>query len=412
MFSVRPGTTAVTVSSPNAYNDGAAHHVVATYTANDMKLYVDGLQVAARTDVPNGQAISGWWRVGGDAVNGLPSAPTSGNWNGVLDEVAVYPSVLSPQAIAHHWDVGHGNPINQAPTASFTAVPTGLNVAVNATASTDPDGTVDAYAWDFGDGQSATGATAAHTYAAGGTYTITLTVSDNGGATASTTRDVVVADTPAGPVTVAADAFNRTVASGWGSADTGGAWTHSGSGTTPSVADGSGRLALTVGRTGQLRLGAVAEQDVDLTTTTWVETVPTGGGVYLADSVRLAGGNEYRGRIRILADGSVQLSITKVDAGVETTLASSVTVAGLTYTAGTKLNLRTQAIGANPTTVRAKVWVAGTTEPAAWQRSVTDSTASLQTPGAVGFYGYLSGSATAAVTVRADDITGVRPAAP
>ena len=221
-----------------------------------------------------------------------------------------------------------------------------------------------------------------------------------------------MADTPAGPVTVAADAFGRTVASGWGTADTGGAWTHSGSGTTPSVADGSGRLALAVGRTGQLRLGTVSEQDIDLTSTMWVETLPTGGGVYLADSVRVNGSNEYRGRVRILADGSAQISITRVDAGTETTVSSSVAVAGLTYTAGKKLNLRTEAVGSNPTTVRTKVWEAGTTEPATWQRSVTDSTAALQAPGAVGVYGYLSGSATAAVTVRADDLTGIRPAAP
>jgi len=155
-----------------------------------------------------------------------------------------------------------------------------------------------------------------------------------------------------------------------------------------------------------------AEQDVDLTTTTWLETMPTRGGTYLADSVRVGGGNEYRGRIRIMADGVVQISITKVEGATETTLGSSVTVAGLTYTAGTKLNLRTEAFGANPTTVRTKVWVAGSTEPATWQRTVTDSTAALQVPGAVGFYGYLSGSATAAVTVRADDVTGIRPAAP
>ena len=412
VFSVRPTTTPIALTSPATYKDGAPHHVVATYTAHDMKLYVDGQQVAARTDVPDAVALNGWWRVGGDAVTGLPTPPASGSWNSVLDEVAVYPTALSAQAILRHYDLGRGNQVNEPPTASFTAVPSGLDVAVNAAASTDPDGTVDTYAWDFGDGQTGTGVTTQHSYPADGTYTITLTVTDNGGATASTTRQVTVADTPAGPVTVAADAFNRTLASGWGSADTGGAWSHSGSGTTPSVADGTGRLTLAVGRTGQLRLAAVAEQNVDLTTTTWVEAMPTGGGVYLADSVRVGGGNEYRGRIRILADGSVQISITKVDGGAETTLASSVTVAGLTYTAGTRLNLRTEAVGANPTTVRTKVWPVGTTEPASWQRTATDSTASLQQPGAVGFYGYLSGSATAGVTVRADDVAGHRPAAP
>ena len=282
MFSVRPTTTAMAVTSPNAYNDGASHHVVATFTANEMKLYVDGQQVAARTDVPQraGHSTAGGGSAGTRSAACPPRPPPATGTACSTRSRSTRPrSARRPSQ--QHYDIGHGNPINQAPTASFTAVPTGLDVAVNATASTDPDGTVAGYAWDFGDGQTGTGATAQHTYAAGGTYTITLTVTDNDGATASTTRAVTVADTPAGPVTVAADAFGRTVASGWGSADTGGAWTVAGPGTTPSVADGAGRLGAAVGRTGQLRLNSVANQDTDLTTTIWVETMPTGGGVYL-----------------------------------------------------------------------------------------------------------------------------------
>src|SRR3712207_7139656 len=44
------------------------------------------------------------------------------------------------------------------------------------------------YAWDFGNGATATGATASHTYAAAGEYTVTLTVTDAAGATATTTK--------------------------------------------------------------------------------------------------------------------------------------------------------------------------------------------------------------------------------
>ena len=201
------------------------------------------------------------------------------------------------------------------------------------------------------------------------------------------------------------------MAAGWGNADTGGPWTHAGAGTTPSVADGAGRLDLTVGRAAALRLGAVSNQDTELTTTVWLDALPTGGGVYFAGTVRAGAAGEYRGRIRVLADGQVQIATTKVEGGAEVTLGNAATVAGLTYTAGKKLIVRTAAVGANPTTVRVKVWEAGTTEPAAWQRSVTDSTAALQQPGAVGFYGYLSGSATAPATLRADDLTAVRPAA-
>jgi PKD repeat protein len=71
-------------------------------------------------------------------------------------------------------------------------------VAVNATvpfdggASFDIDGTIAAYQWDFGDGSTATGPTASHTYATPGLYTATLTVTDDLGATATDTATVTV----------------------------------------------------------------------------------------------------------------------------------------------------------------------------------------------------------------------------
>ncbi len=86
---------------------------------------------------------------------------------------------------------------NQAPTAAFTYSPTSPNagtpVQFDASASADPDGTVISYAWSFGDGGTAVGALATHAYVTIGTYTVQLTVTDNGGATAQVSRNVVVA---------------------------------------------------------------------------------------------------------------------------------------------------------------------------------------------------------------------------
>ena len=71
--------------------------------------------------------------------------------------------------------------------------------------------------------------------------------------------------------------------------------------------------------------------------------------------------------------------------GATTTTLSQVNVPGLTYTAAPQqLLLRLQVTGTSPTTVRAKVWLAGTAEPAAWLLTSTDSTAGLQAPGGVG----------------------------
>ncbi len=68
----------------------------------------------------------------------------------------------------------------------------GSSISMSAAASTDADGTIQSYAWDFGDGSTATGVSTSHTYPQDGTYTVTLTVTDNDGlsSSASTTATV------------------------------------------------------------------------------------------------------------------------------------------------------------------------------------------------------------------------------
>jgi hypothetical protein len=63
---------------------------------------------------------------------------------------------------------------------------------MNASTSYDPDGAIVSYSWTFGDGTSGSGVSTSHAFGSAGTYTVTLTVRDLGGATASTTRPVVV----------------------------------------------------------------------------------------------------------------------------------------------------------------------------------------------------------------------------
>ena len=80
---------------------------------------------------------------------------------------------------------------NTPPVASFGFTTSGLTATFTDT-STDAGGSIAARSWNFGDGTTSTLANPAKTYAAAGTYTVTLTVTDNGGLTAITSKTVTV----------------------------------------------------------------------------------------------------------------------------------------------------------------------------------------------------------------------------
>jgi len=105
---------------------------------------------------------------------------------------------------------------NLSPTASFTTSPTSgeapLTVSFDASASADTDGTVTDYTWSFGDGTSGNNAEVSHTYTSAGAYTVTLTVTDNDGATGIKTTAVTVTEIaiPPDPADIAPE-INPTV---------------------------------------------------------------------------------------------------------------------------------------------------------------------------------------------------------
>jgi PKD repeat protein len=89
---------------------------------------------------------------------------------------------------------------NLPPTASFTYSCTALSCSFDGSASSDPDGSIATYIWDFGDGAAGDGVIPGHSYTAAGTYTVNLNVTDNDGATDSIAQAVSVTDQP--PVNV------------------------------------------------------------------------------------------------------------------------------------------------------------------------------------------------------------------
>lgn len=95
---------ATSITSTSGYNDGIWHQATATISAAGMKLYVDGALVNQNT-VTSGAGISGYWRVGYDALstNSWPGVSGSPVFAGTVDNAAVYPIALTPVQVAAHF---------------------------------------------------------------------------------------------------------------------------------------------------------------------------------------------------------------------------------------------------------------------------------------------------------------------
>ncbi|MBN9155506.1 MAG: PKD domain-containing protein [Microbacterium sp.] len=568
-FGVYPGGVK-TVQSSASYNDNKWHYAVGQLSPAGLQLYVDGQLVGSDPTTTSAQDYTGYWRIGGDNLGGWPNGPSSSYFNGKMDEFAAYPSALTAQQIASHYAIGVGT---GTPTAAFTPSGSNLNWSFDASASTAPSGrTISSYAWNFGDGQTGTGVQPTHAYAAGGTYTVSLTVTDSAGLTATTTNTIVataphlpptavigsntlgltatfdgtsstatagstvssyawdfgdgqtgtgaapshtygaagtytvkltvtdslgssstpataqVTVTHADPqaaftpntagltatvdasastaadgatlsyswnwgdgsaastgvtaghvyaaggtytvtltatdslggtatvsqsVTVAAqtfaarDDFERTVASGWGSAPVGGAWTTT---SGASVSGGKGVITMSPSQTKTATLGTVAVKDVDASVVYSSDTLANGGGQHFNLVVHKSSAGEYRAKVRIQSTGVVAVSIAKLVGTTETLLVNK-NLTGFTYTPGTALHVHlTTSTTGGVTTLKTNVWPDGTAEPSGWFLTTTDSTTGLQDAGSVGVLTYLAGTVTnGPVTVSVDDLAVIDP---
>jgi PKD repeat protein len=258
---------------------------------------------------------------------------------------------------------------------------------------------VASYAWTFGDGSTGTGARPSHTYAAAGTYTVGLTVTDNSGARGSTTRQVTVS----APGVVASDTFTRTVNGGWGQADSGGTWTLTTATSNFAVAGGVGTMQLVPSSGPSAYLLSTSARDVDLGATIGFDKAATGGGIFVSLVGRRTGTSDYRVKVRATATGTTAY-LARTVSGAETAL-TAVDLPGVVVAPGTSLQVRLRLVGSGTTTLQAKVWPTGDPEPTAWTTTAADGTAALQVAGAVGLYTYLSSSATnSPVTVSFDDV--------
>lgn len=287
---------------------------------------------------------------------------------------------------------------NVAPTAGFESTVSGLTVNVNGASSTDSDGTIAGYAWNFGDGATATGQTATHPYASAGTYPVSLTVTDDDGATNTIVKNVTVTTPPPANV-LAQDLFERDTTAGWGTAEVGGAWTALGGAASFTTAGGKGVMTLAPGNTREARLAGVSGTNSVVDVEIASNVASAGGTTSVTVIGRQVGNSVYSARVRFEPAGVIRLYIMRD----ETLLGGAIYTAPDAYVAGSPLKLRLSVTGTNPTTIAAKLWPAASAEPATWQLSATDTTAAMQAAGAVGVKVAVSSASTVPSTAISID---------
>ena len=206
---------------------------------------------------------------------------------------------------------------------------------------------------------------------------------------------------------VAADAFSRTVSSGWGSATVGGAWTLVGSASAFAVDGSAGtQVATAAGQTRESDLG-VSAREVDATVRLRLSALPVGASQFAYVVVRrTSSGDGYRAKLRLAPDGHVYATFTRVTNGADVDVAPETVVSGLAPSANGWIRLHVQATGVSPTTLRLKAWPDGSAEPTAWAVTETDSTAARQVAGGIGLRSYIDKGATnAPITASWDDLS-------
>lgn len=188
------------------------------------------------------------------------------------------------------------------------------------------------------------------------------------------------------PLLIVQDTFDRTLTDTWGSAPLGGAYSLGGVAARYSVADGKGLIAAAAGGNEIAYLNAISSTNTHVRAAVSSNTGYLGGVQSFTVGARATAAGIYQARVRI-EDGLLRLYVLRD----ETTLASSTTITH-TYVAGQVIWLDVRAIGTGPTTISAKMWVEGTSEPTSYQRVATDSTAGMQVAGAVTLRAAISGS--------------------
>lgn len=210
-WSTSTGTSATNTFTPfYMYNKGGAYGFDGTTNANAKTFLMD------ISDLPVQASGNKFYMTVSDNTSGYPATINSFD---VIDNVnstqssASIPTPISVDATSRTVSMNftptssYNNPPSAVISSSASSGTAPLAITFSGTGSTDSDGSIASYSWNFGDGTSATGASVSKTFSSAGTYNVSLTVADDDGAISSATKTITVS----APTTSTADTTKPVV---------------------------------------------------------------------------------------------------------------------------------------------------------------------------------------------------------
>lgn len=169
MFAPGSGITSAWVGSSSASNTISGTSMAAPHVAGAAALYLQSNTTASPSDVES-------------AVISISTKDIVTNSN-TSNNHLLY-TIFDDST-------GDGGGSNAVPVADFTYTENNLNVNFN-DQSTDSDGSITSWSWDFGDGATSSSQNPSHTYSQGGSYSVSLTVTDDAGDSDSVSKNITV----------------------------------------------------------------------------------------------------------------------------------------------------------------------------------------------------------------------------